>query len=98
MASADLEVAVLAEVAPVAAGKIVCMKTYTIDVGKIEELQTLSDTRELEKIFSLAKSTIVNGESVVLVRKDKSGNGVKFEEFTTLPDLELYKKRVFRYL
>jgi hypothetical protein len=74
------------------------MTEYVIDVSKIEELQTLRDKDELEKIFFKAKSTIVNGEVVVLVRKDKSGSSQKFYEFSTLEELNRYKKNVFKYL
>lgn len=69
-----------------------------IDVSRIEELQTLNDKDELENIFSRAKSTIVNGEKVLLVRKEKSGNSEKFDELSTEDELDQYKKRVFRYL
>lgn len=69
-----------------------------IDVSKIEELQTLNDKHELEKIFSKAQSTIVNGEAVMLVRKDRKGSPQKFDELSTLEDLKLYKKSVFKYL
>ena len=74
------------------------MREYVIDVSKIEELQTLNDKDELENIFSKAKSTIVNGEDVLLIRKNKTGTQEKFDELTTLDDLEQYRKRVFRYL
>jgi hypothetical protein len=74
------------------------MLEYVIDVSKIEELQTLSDKGELEKIFSRARSTIVNGEVVVLTRQDRSGNSQKFDELTTLEDLDRYRKLVFKYL
>lgn len=74
------------------------MKEYVIDVSKIEELQNLNDKNELEKIFFKAQSTIVNGENVILVRKDKKGSSQKFDEFSTLEDLSRYKKTVFKYL
>ena len=74
------------------------MRAYTIYVNKVEELQTLSDVHELEKIFERAKSTIVNGERVLLARKDKDGKAQAFDEMDTLEDLELYRKTVFRYL
>ena len=74
------------------------MKEYVIDVSRIEELQTLNDRHELEKIFFKAQSTIVNGENVILVRKDKKGSSQKFDEFSTLEDLNRYKKSVFKYL
>lgn len=74
------------------------MREYVIDVSRIEELQTLNDKNELEKIFSKAQSTIVNGESVILVRKNKKGFSQKFDEITTLDDLVRYRKSVFKYL
>lgn len=74
------------------------MRAYVIDVSKIEELQNLNDKNELEKIFFKAQSTIVNGENVILVRKDKQGVSQKFDELSTLEDLNRYKKSVFKYL
>ena len=78
--------------------KLVFMREYVIDVSKIEELQTLNVKDELEKIFFKAQSTIVNGENVILVRKDRNGASQKFDEFSTLEDLHRYKKSVFKYL
>lgn len=74
------------------------MREYEIDVSGIEELQTLNDSIELEKIFFRAKSTIVNGEKVFLVRKDKRGRSEKFDEVSTEEELQKYRERVFRYL
>lgn len=74
------------------------MREYVIDVARIEELQTLNDKDELENIFSRAKSTIVNGEKVLLVRKDKNGRSEKFDEMSTEGDLQQYRETVFRYL
>jgi hypothetical protein len=74
------------------------MTEYLIEVTKIEELQTLNDKDELEKIFDRAKSTIVNGERVLMIRKDRTGASEKFDEFSTLEDLDNYKRRVFKYL
>lgn len=74
------------------------MREYVIDVAKIEELQTLNDKDELERIFFKAQSTIVNGENVILVRKERNGSAQKFDELSTLEDLERYKKSVFKYL
>lgn len=96
--SEDLAAAAAAAAAPVAAGKYCVMTVYVIDVSRIEELQTLGDINELEKIFSKAKSTIVNGEAVTLVRKSKNTPAQKFDELSTLEDLERYRKSVFKYL
>jgi len=69
------------------------MQEYIINVSKVEELQTISNIDELDSIFSRAKGTIVNGESVILVR-----NNTRFDELTTLEELSEYKKRVYKYL
>jgi hypothetical protein len=74
------------------------MEDYTINVTKIEELQTISDTDELENIFSRAKSAVVNGAKVILVRKEPSGKTNKFDEIDTLEDIEAFRQRVFKYL
>lgn len=74
------------------------MTDYTINVTQIEELQTISNTAELETIFSRAKSAIVNGAKVILVRKNTSGKAAKFDEMDTLDALEKYKSQVFKYL
>jgi hypothetical protein len=74
------------------------MKEYVINVTHIEELQTISNIKELDKIFARAKSTIVNGEPVLLVRKQASGLTEKFDELTTLDALKEYKDGVYKYL
>lgn len=74
------------------------MKEYVIDVSKIEELQNLSDTMALDKIFERAKSTIVNGETVKLVRKSFRGPAEPFDEMTTLEELAAYHKQIYKYL
>jgi hypothetical protein len=95
----DLAAAAAVEAEPVVAGKnLIGMGAYVIDVSGIEELQNLNNKSELEKIFFKAQSTIVNGEVVKLVRKDKQGVAQKFDELSTLEDLERYKKSVFKYL
>lgn len=74
------------------------MREYMINVSRIEELQTLNNKDELVAIFFRAKTTIVNGEKVLLARKDKSGKTEKFDEITTEEELERYKQGVFKYL
>jgi hypothetical protein len=74
------------------------VKEYNIDVSRIEELQTLNDVHELEKIFAKAQSTIVNGEKVFLVRKIPKGPDQKFDELSTLEELQQYRNSVFRYI
>ena len=74
------------------------MNDYIINVTQIEELQTINNTDELEKIFTRAKSAIVNGAKVILVRKEVSGKTNKFDQMDTLEELEKYRQRVFKYL
>ncbi len=74
------------------------MQEYIIDASHIEELQTISNRDELDKIFERAKQTIVNGESVILVRKQFNGKQEKYDELTTLDELSDYRKRVYKYL
>ena len=74
------------------------MNTYTIDVSRIEELQMIKDTDELDRMFEKAKSTIVNGESVLLVRTPSNGPAEQFDELTTLPDLDQYRAQVYKDL
>ncbi len=75
------------------------MDEFEINVTKVEELQMTDDIAELEQIFSKAKSKIVQGETVVLVRKNNSdGSTYKFDELTTESDLKNYRLSVFKYL
>lgn len=74
------------------------MQEYKIDVTQIEALQNTSNTNALDKIFTRAKSTIVNGEKVVLERREANGRTEKFDELTTLEVLDEYKRSVYKYL
>ena len=74
------------------------MEDYTIDVGRVEELQMINDIQELEIIFQKAKSAIVNGATVHLARKNNARGLTPFEHISTLPDLSAYKKSVYKYL
>jgi hypothetical protein len=74
------------------------MQEYIIDVSEIEEWQTIRDLDSLERVFQRAKSTIVNGEQVLLARHDRGGKKTPFDTLSTLDDLERYRKSVFRYL
>lgn len=73
------------------------MDSYRIDVSKIEALQQTNDTDELERIFERAKSTVVNGELVILGRQS-TGDFQPFDEISTLDDLDAYRHSVFKYL
>ena len=55
------------------------MNSFWINVTEVESLQKTHDVDELERIFSKAKSTIVNGESVILARKQNERTE-KFDE------------------
>ncbi|MBN9381112.1 MAG: hypothetical protein J0H74_10115 [Chitinophagaceae bacterium] len=74
------------------------MEDLVIAVNNIEEWQTLNDTDSLGRVFRRAQSVLVGGGKVVLERVQPSGQRYKFEEFTTLEDLEAYKKNVYKYL
>lgn len=74
------------------------MQEYVIHVNRIEELQTIKNIQELDAIFRRAKSTIINGEKVVLVRNYPDGRSERFEEITTEDELATYKKGVYKYL
>jgi hypothetical protein len=74
------------------------MPEYVINVAQVEELQMINDKDELEKIFTRAKSTIVQGGTVVLVRKSRGGKVERFDEISTEPDLKIYRTSVFKYL
>jgi hypothetical protein len=74
------------------------MEDYIINVGQIEELQTINDINSLDIIFQRAKRTIVGGGIVALVRQQRNGQTDRFEEFSTPEDLEAYKKNVYKYL
>ena len=74
------------------------MQDYTIDVGHIEELQMTNNLQALESIFDKARSAIVNGALVLLVRKQFSGKKEKFDEISTLADFDTYQKQVLKYM
>ncbi len=74
------------------------MEDYIINVGQIEELQMINDVTGLDGIFQRAKRTLVGGGVVALVRKQRSGQVDRFDEFSTLDDLEAYRKNVYKYL
>ncbi len=74
------------------------MNEFTINVTEVEELQMTNSIADLEQIFSKAKSIIVQGETVVLVRKNTDGSTYKFDELTTEFDLDNYRETVFKYL
>jgi hypothetical protein len=74
------------------------MEDYTINVAQIEEFQTLDNADELENIFTRARSAIVNGAKVILVRKGSTGKAERFHEMDTLEDLDNYKEQVFKYI
>lgn len=74
------------------------MPHFVIDVNKVEDFQMTSDIIELEQLFTKAKSTIIQGETVILTRKYADGRTENFDELTTESDLEEYRKTVFKYL
>ncbi|HUP12929.1 MAG TPA: hypothetical protein VM187_11970, partial [Niastella sp.] len=71
---------------------------YTIIVNQIEEFQMLNDRQSLDAIFRKAQSAVVGGEVVALVRQNTNGQQYRFEEISTLEDLNTYKKNVYKYV
>ena len=74
------------------------MPEYSINVREVEELKTIKDTAQREQMITRAKSTIAQGGSVILNRKNADGSTYKFDELTTEADLDSYKQSVFKYL
>ena len=74
------------------------MDDYTIYVNQVEEWQMVSDTNALDALFQKAKRILVGGGTVSLVRKNGPGRDDKFDEISTLEDLEVYRKNVYRHL
>jgi hypothetical protein len=74
------------------------MQDLIINVNEIEELQTIKNIDELDKIFTRAQRTVIGGGTVQLIRKEANGQSNKFDEITTEDDLAAYKKSVFKYL
>ena len=74
------------------------MDDYVINVGKVEEWQMINDLTALDEVFQRAKRTLVGGGVVALVREQRNGETVRFEEFTNLGDFEQYRKNVYKYL
>ena len=74
------------------------MAEYTINVSEVEDLQMVSNVAELNQMFARAQSTVVQGGTVVLVRRTPDGSVYKFDEITTEADVDDYKQKVFKYL
>ena len=74
------------------------MEDYIINVGKVEEWQTIRDIPSLDETFQRAKRVLVGGGTVVLERVQRDGTTYRFEEFTNLDDFEAYKTNVYKYL
>ena len=74
------------------------MAEYIINVSEIEDLQTISNVGELNRILARAQSTVVQGGTVFLVRTETGGAVHKFDEITTEEDLENYKQTIFKYM
>ena len=74
------------------------MQEYIINVAEVEEWQTIKNIDALDTLFARAKSTIVNGESVILVRRFSDGRTERFDTLTTLEELASYQGTVYKYL
>lgn len=74
------------------------MAEYTINVSDVEDLQMVGDLVELNQMFAKAQSTVVQGGTVVLIRRTPDGSIYQFDEITTEADVQNYKETVFKYL
>jgi hypothetical protein len=74
------------------------MAEFIIIVNQIEEYQMLNDRQSLDAIFRKAQSAVVGGEVVALVRQNANGQQSRFEQISTLEDLNTYKKNVYKYV
>lgn len=74
------------------------MTEYSINVNEVEDLQMTNNTVELEQMFTRAKSTVIQGGTVLLTSQFADGTNEKFDELSTEADLEAYRETVFKYL
>jgi hypothetical protein len=74
------------------------MEEYIIYVNQVEEWQTLNDTNALDQVFQRAKRNLVGGGTVVLARQNPRGQTDRFDTFSTLDDLEAYRKNIYKHL
>lgn len=74
------------------------MPEYIINVSQVEDLQMTNNKDELGQMFTRAKSTVIQGGTVILTRKYSDGRIENFDELTTEADLDEYRQTVFKYL
>jgi hypothetical protein len=74
------------------------MQEYRINVTQIEELQQINDRAALDRIFEKAKSTVIQGGLIILLRKNPDGSSTRFDALDSEEDLSEYRKAVFKYL
>lgn len=74
------------------------MADLNIDLGQIEEWQLTKNIKDIESIFLKAKSTIVQGQTVFINRKNEDGSTYVANEISDEPDLNHYKDSVLKYL
>ena len=74
------------------------MVNYTINIGVVEELQMLKDMPELNRIFSKAKSTVLQGGIVAINRTNSDGSIYTTDEISSEADLKAYQEKIFKYL
>lgn len=71
---------------------------YEINVARIEELQMEQNRHDLDFIFTKARSTVVSGGAVILMRQKTNGPAERFDSITTEEDLATYKAAVYRFI
>ena len=74
------------------------MEDFIIPVAQVEEWQMTNDIMELDRLFQRARTVLVGGGTVALVRQQRSGESYRVGEYTDLEEFEQYKKNVYKYL
>jgi hypothetical protein len=74
------------------------MLELTINVSQVEEWQTIQNIDALDQVFTRAQRVITGGGTVELVRQQSDGTSYKFDELSTIEELQVYKKSVYKYL
>ena len=74
------------------------MLELTINVTQIEEWQTIKNIDALDQVFTRAQRVITGGGTVELMRQQPDGTSYKFDELSTLEELQTYKQSVYKYI
>ena len=71
---------------------------FRISVNQVEELQMIGNVDEIERILDRARSIVVQGGEVILVRQNPDGRKMEYDRIHNEHDLSNYRKTVLKYL